>query len=473
MKHYNNAGYIIDQTINDRGVPVDDKLVRAVLDQIPEIKEALQQQADELTGGEVKLSAPLQIKKWILKTYGLELKDTRKDTLTQAIEESIPEGAKELIGLRLAFAKTSASKFQAFERASMAGRVRGMFNYLGAARTGRWSGRLVQLQNLPAPRPWLPDPEKAIHAALNGNLLSEFGNDAMNAVSMCIRGCIKAPEGKKLVVADLTSIESVVMGYAANSATIHNIFLGGKDTYKTFATEVYGVGYDDVTKEQRSFCKPPVLGCQYMLGQKGLQLYAEGFGVAMSDEESNNLVQTYREWLPEVVDFWWNISRALFSATRGSTAVVEMQGGQRLVCGKYKDFVQVVLPSGRRLHYHHADIRQRETPWGAMKDSFTYMGTNRFKGNRWGRISAHPGGMTENIVQAMARDVLMLWIARVEKKYPGVVVGHVHDEIIALVDEDKAAEVLSFMETSCKDIKWMPDAQISADGYIATRYRKD
>lgn len=473
MKHYNNLGYVIDQEINDRGVPVDLELIQAGIDQAPAVKDFIKDKAIELTGLPNPV-APQQLKTWLAE-HGLELANTKKETLEKACEMDIPEKLIQAMKYRMAFAKTSVAKFKAFQNAQINGRVHGMFQYLGASRTGRWAGRIAQLQNLPAPRPWLPKPDKAIASILDGTLLDDFGTAGMDALSVSIRGCIKAPPGKKLVVADLTSIESVVIGYCAKSATIHNIFAAGEDTYKHYGTHLFNCEYDEITKEQRTNSKPAVLGGGFGLGAVGMKRYAEGMGVIMNDEEAKHAVDTFRSWLPEVVEFWWEIQSAVFSAIRGGTASVEIQGGQRLILGTYGDWLQIILPSGRRIHYHFAEIRDRETPWGAIKPAFTYKGNNRFKsgGQKWERISAHHGGITENIVQAMARDVLMVWLHRVNQKFPGYVIGHVHDEIICEVDEGREQEVLDFMENNCADIPWMPGAQLGADGYIATRYRKD
>jgi len=235
-------------------------------------------------------------------------------------------------------------------------------------------------------------------------------SNPMDVVASTIRAGIKAPPGKKLVVCDLGSIESRVLGWMSGCKRINNIFAEGKDTYKDFATDLYQIGYDEVTKEQRTFCKPPVLGCGYRLGAKGLVDYAAKYQVTMTGKEAAKAVRTFRNAYWEVAEMWsW-----FDDACRECVTTGRQYEGHRVIVWRDDQFMHIRLPSGRDLHYYQPLVQPRtititdpetgeERKWETM--AVTYMGMDTFT-HQWKRISTHGGKIVENIDQAISRDIL-------------------------------------------------------------------
>jgi DNA polymerase len=280
-----------------------------------------------------------------------------------------------------------------------------------------------------------------------------------------IRHAVCAPEGKVFAVADLGSIESRVLGWFTGCSRINKVFAEGKDTYKDFAVDYFRVPYDQVTKEQRNFSKPPVLGAGFGLGWKGMQVYAEGYGIELDKEEAKRVVETFRSSYWEVPRFWKWIETAVKYTTM-SGAPVE---GYRLTVHKDREFLCIRLPSGRNLWYFQPQILPHKTPWGEIKPTFSYMGLN--DKNQWVRLFVHPGLLTENVTQAIARDFLAYGMNLAS--YMDIVL-HVHDEIAVEICEKMAEDNLKYLiECMTTNPPWAPDIILGADGYIAKRYRKD
>ncbi|MCK5132092.1 MAG: hypothetical protein KAR40_08080 [Candidatus Sabulitectum sp.] len=467
--------YALDQKINDRGVPVDQELVKAAIEISAIEKESLK---DEMR----KLAEPYelhnpnsgpQLTAW-LADNGCLVTDMQAATVAKVIERDVEDPrVLAMLKLKQQLAKTSVSKFNAFGRVTGEdGRARGMFQFGGASRTLRAAGRLVQLQNLARGGNVTYDPSTA------AEIMTKWGYDTtkllygnvMGLLSDTIRSCIKAPAGKVLNVSDLHSIESVVLGWMSDCKMINECFAAGRDTYKTLAMTMFNVSYDEVTKKMRTFCKPTVLGGGYMLGWKGLIAYAEGMGVEMTKEEAELAISTLRAAWPEISDkdtgFWAWCKKAVFRTTLTGQ---EYPGPHGLKTFAHGEFLCIRLPSGRNLYYHQPKIELRKAPWGEFIDQFTYMGTNRHKNGVWERISAHSGGLTENICQAIARDVEYEWMDRADEAEFDLIL-HCHDEIGSLEDGDRLAELNALVD---EPMPWAHDLKIGAAGYVAERYKKD
>lgn len=286
-----------------------------------------------------------------------------------------------------------------------------------------------------------------------------------------------------LNVTDLSSIESRVLGWIADCKGINDAFAQGKDTYKIFATYMYNVAYEDVIKKQRNLSKPPVLGGGYRLSGKGLVGYAAGMGIEVTEEEANEMIRIFREVLyPEIPVFWRWCKDAVFHTTStGGT----FKGPHGLQTEAFGEFLFIRLPSGRKIAYHLPKIEVREAPWyevepilddqgnvlvpgvKAKVPQFTFMGRCKFT-TKWTRIAAHDGYITENIVQAIARDILALWMKRADEAGYNLI-GHVHDEII--VEEDRNV-INELNELIRQPIPWAPGLLLDAEGFIAKRYKK-
>lgn len=458
--------YAVDQSINDSGLQVDRRLVSQAIRCCEMLQKDLIREAKELTGLDNPNSRN-QMLSW-LETAGRTLPDLAKETVDESISRETDPKILRALRLRKSLAKTSVKKWKAFEKASGAdSRVRGMFQYLGASRTGRWAGRLVQLQNMPRGGEQEENIDFGAAVILEGYLVARmfYGDGVSGLLSDVLRGALVSSRGV-LNVSDLSSIESRVLGWVTGCRAINEIFANNLDTYKVFATKLYRVPYEKVTKAQRKFCKPPVLGGGFGLGGPGLVAYAKGMGVDMSEPEAKEAIEILRREWWEVVEFWGWCKDAVFYTTRtGKPFQGRVPGLYTELMG---DFLLMRLPSGRYIAYHKPAILPRRAPWGEMIDSFTFMGMDRTT-MKWFRVSASPGFLTENIVQALARDILMIWINRARDAWFNVI-GHVHDEIICDEASDRLEELNSLIR---QPIRWAPGLLLDSAGYTAKRYRKE
>lgn len=405
----------------------------------------------------------------------------------------VTQEARTVMIMRLGASKTSTAKYEACINAiAEDDRLRHCFQFCGASRTWRWAGRKIQPQNLPRTPKWLEASDKCFDRLDYVNTLIEegdyetlqfFSGETMDAVSGCVRSMIVAPPGKKLVVCDLSSIETVVIGWLTGCERLLQVFRDGRCAYRDFATTLYGVEYDEVTGSQRTDSKPAVLGAGYRLsggqleeGKKtGLWGYAENMGINLSKDDSHRAVTLYRETYKEVPKAWYAIEDAIVKCLRT---------GQKTKFGPLtfelkKPFLRVTLPSGTYRYYYKAMVRKYEMDgkYGPyVKWEISYMGIDQIT-QQWTRIVSHGGKFIENFVQAIAMEILALGIR--EAMAAGFfLVGHVHDEIISEEDEDDEIHthewLRQIMAIKLKDkYAWLRTMPLNAAGYTAKVYRKD
>ena len=343
-------------------------------------------------------------------------------------------------------------------------RLRNQFVYYGA-HTGRWSGRAFQPHNLTR----TPTDPAAFEA-----MLEEKPVASLEALSTCIRPCVRAGEGKVLLVADLTAIENCGLAWLSGCEPMLQVYRDGLDPYKAFAVDLFGVEYDAVTKAQRQLSKPAVLGCGYgqgggveremQNGQKtktGLWRYAESMGVTISQEEAHRMVRVFRDAYVEVVEYWGFMEAAFFAAykTRKRQQVGLVYFDAQPEC------VRIELPSGRCIHYLNPHAHR--DPRGGYNLSF-----DGLRRGGWGRQSVWGGVLTENVVQAVARDVLAEGMLRAEALGMPIVM-HVHDELVAEVEDAP----LGFKHTTLEavmshPIEWAPGLPLAAQGFASKFYEK-
>ena len=477
MNDWDVDQWYLDQKINDTGVPMDVEMAHSAVALWATEKEVLTGRLKALT--ELPLVTRGPFKEWLERESGIEIENMRKDYLQTLLSKGeLPAHVIQAIGLWAQKEGKATSKYNAVINGTCDdGRARGMFQYKGASRTDRVGGRLIQLQNLK--RPIYGDTPESI-----GNVVSAIKSENPDLIGMLyddtvsdilggsIRHAISAPVGSSFAVSDLTSIESVILGWIANCPSIDATFRAGRDSYKVFASEYYGIDYGEVTKKQRGFSKPPVLGCGFMLGWKGLIAYSEGYGVEMSTEQAKNAVSTFRGMYPEIPRFWdWIQQAVLYTTTTGLPSE-----GYRLKVERDMDMLRIWLPSGRALSYFMPEIRKMDAPWStpekpAIVENFTYMGMDMR--NQWVRISAHAGGLTENIVQSIAGDVLWSGLTNADKAGLSVCL-HVHDEI-AVISPDVLAEsqLATLQECMIRTPMWADGLWLGADGFVTKRYTKD
>lgn len=397
MSDWDWTRYQLDQKINDRGVPMNVDMAYGALEMWDTEKESLVDELKSITGLPKVTRDPF--KAWLIQ-HGCNIDNLQGDTLKGlASRQLTPPHVKSAISVWLQKESKAVSKYSAVINGTCDdGRARGMFQFKGASRTDRTSGRRIQLQNLKRPfcaPEWTHSLVTNIERGIRDGVRLVSGRSVSDALGGSIRHAIRAPEGKRLVVCDLTSIESVVLGWLSDCDLIDETFRSGRDSYRVFASQYFGVRYDEVTKEQRAFSKPPVLGAGYMLGWRGLIAYAEGYGVEMDEMSAKRAVHTFRNMYPEIPRFWdW-----IDTATKVVTQTGRPVDGYRLHIERDADFMRIWLPSGRALSYYKPEVRQRPAPWDSsqMIDNMSYMGSDD-KTTKWVRQFAHAGLFTENCI---------------------------------------------------------------------------
>ncbi len=456
--------YHFDQIINDRGLDVDMRLVAASQSMIATADQRISAQLKHITGINGTNSVS-DLRSWIA-GRGVQCPSVSKGAVVNLLKQQIPDDVKQVLELRQEGAKTSCAKLNKVQSAVCGdGRLRGMFLYHGAG-TGRWAGRLVQLHNLPRGLPGL-DIQNAIDDVLGGDLQSvEAHGPPKDVVSSLLRSVLIAPEGKELVTCDFASIEARVLAWLAGEKSLLRAFKAGQDAYKLMATHIFHCSFGDVTKEQRQLGKMAVLGCGYQMGRKRFREQCVAFGIEITEALAERVVTAYRATNREIVSFW----RRMESAAK-RTAFNHSVNTVGFITTSMKDGVlRLKLPSGRCLHYQKPKLVRKVTAWGEVKPQITYMAINSIT-HKWERTSTYGGKLTENVVQAIARDLLRDAMFRLQRNGFRVL-GHVHDEVIA-VPTFEMPKPLERMEAVMKKVPvWANGLPVDAEGWTGKRYRK-
>jgi len=451
--------YRLDQRINDRGVLVDMELVRNAVSCERLHKEVVTKRAYELTGLENPNSVA-QLKGW-LGDKGMEAESLSKKAVADMIAETDGEVA-ELLRLRLMLAKTSVKKYEAIERSACSdGRVHGMLMFYGANRSGRWSGKNVQLHNLP--KNYLPDLELARDLVKQGRFedIELLYDSTPNVLSELIRTAFIPKPGCRFVVADFSAIEARVMGWLSGEEWVLDVFRGDGKLYEMTASRMFGIPMAEIGKgsPERAKGKVASLSCQYGGSTNGL-ISMGALDMGLTEEELPPLVAAWRKANPHMVQFWWDVDAAAIKAV---TEKQKTKVGK--IIFEYKSGILfITLPSGRKLSY----VKPRMAVNRFGRDGLTYEGIAENK--KWSRIETYGPKLVENIVQGTARDLLAEAMLRVEKKgYP--IVMHCHDEIIAEVPEDSGS-VDEMCEIMAVQPEWAEGLPLRADGYQCSFYQK-
>ena len=451
--------YRLDQRINDRGVLVDMGLVRQAVRCERLHKEVVTERAYELTGLENPNSVA-QLKGW-LGENGVEAESLSRKAVAELIEGADGE-VEELLRLRLLMAKTSVKKYEAMERSVCSdGRVHGLLQFYGANRTGRWAGRLVQVQNLPQNH--LPDLKLARGLVREGRFedVEMLYGSTPEVLSELIRTAFVPEEGCRFVVADFSAIEARVLAWLAGETWRLEVFSSHGKIYEASAAAMFHVPVEEVTKGSplRQKGKIAELGLGYG-GAAGALISMGALDMGLSEEELPSLVAVWRRANPHITQFWWDVDKAAVEAvvkrtrTRAGRIAFEYRSG----------ILFVMLPSGRRLAY----VKPRMGVNRFGREGLTYEGI--LENKKWGRIETYGPKLVENIVQGTARDLLAEAMLRVERKgYP--IVMHCHDEIIAEVPE-RTGSVEEMCEMMAVCPSWAEGLPLRADGYECGFYQK-
>lgn len=464
-----HALWQLDQKINDRGVAVDVDLAAKAVDLVALTQKALAKRTQELTNGEVEAASKRdQMLRHILSEYGVDLPDMQKATLERRIEDpDLPEPLKELLRVRLMTATTATSKFKALMKSvSSDGRLRGLLQFCGAARTGRWAGRIFQPQNLPrTPKAWKKRIEEVIAyiKAECADLCLEL-DEVMPAISAVIRGVMVAADDHKLVASDLSNIEGRMLAWLAGAQWKLDAFADGTDLYMLGYSRSFNVPLEVVQQDEadggtmRLIGKVQELALGYQGAVGAFQKMAAGYGVELSEKRVLEIVKGFRKANSDIVDFWYELERAAIRAISSP--------GTRVVCGKLVlqrdgSWLRIRLPSGRYLCY----------PGVQMEDGkMTYMGQNQYT-RKWERLRTYGGKLVENVTQAAARDVMAHNMALAEDAGYSIVLT-VHDEIVTepLDNGQWTSDGLSRLLSAVPP--WAQGLPLAAEGYEAKRYRK-
>ena len=451
--------YRLDQRINDRGVLVDMGLVKNAVSCERLHKEVVTKRAYELTGLENPNSV-VQLKGW-LGDMGMEAESLSKKAVAEMIAETDGE-VEELLRLRLMLAKTSVKKYEAIERSACSdGRVHGMLMFYGANRSGRWSGKNVQLHNLP--KNYLPDLELARELVKQGRFedIELLYDSTPNVLSELIRTAFIPKPGCRFVVADFSAIEARVLAWLSGEQWRLDVFTSHGKIYEASASSMFHVPMEEITKTSplRQKGKLAELGLGFG-GAAGALISMGALDMGLTEEELPPLVAAWRKANPHITQFWWDVDAAAIKAVREK---------QKTKVGKiifeYKSGILfITLPSGRKLSY----VKPRMAVNKFGRDGLTYEGISENK--KWSRIETYGPKLVENIVQGTARDLLAEAMLRVEEKgYP--IVMHCHDEIIAEMPEGTGS-VDEMCEIMAVQPKWAEGLPLRADGYQCSFYQK-
>lgn len=449
--------YHLDQEINDRGIGVDMELVRQAIAMDVRSRERLTAAMRELTELENPNSVQ-QMKQW-LADHGLET-DTLGKTAVAELVKTAPEPLREVLSLRQQLAKNSVKKYTAMENAVCAdSRAHGMFVFYGANRTGRFSGRLIQLQNLY--KNTMPDLAQARALVRSGNYeaLSMLYEDIPDTLSQLIRTAFVPQDGRKLIVADFSAIEARVLAWLAGEKWVLEVFEKGGDIYCETAARMFHcrVEKHGENAELRQKGKQATLSCGYG-GSVGALKAMGALEAGMTEEELQPLVDSWRAANPNIVRFWWDVDRAVKECVK--MRIPTETHGLRF---DYRSaMLFITLPSGRRLAY--VKPRIGENQFGG--ESVTYMGVGGTK--KWERLESYGPKFVENIVQGTARDILCNAMQTLKNCS---IVAHVHDEII--IEADRRMSVTAVCEQMGRTPPWAKGLKLRADGYECEFYQKD
>lgn len=449
--------YHLDQKINDRGIKVDMDFVKQAIaiDEISRTK--LMDQMQEITELDNPNSVQ-QMKDW-LADNGLETETLGKKVVAELLEDA-PEHLAEVLKLRQQLAKSSVKKYTAMENAVCAdSRARGMFQFYGANRTGRFAGRLVQLQNLPQNH--MRDLKEARGIVKNGDseVLEMLYEDIPDTLSQLIRTAFIPKKGCKFIVADFSAIEARVLSWLAGEDWRSEVFASGGDIYCASSSQMFNVPVEKhgVNGHLRQKGKIAELALGYG-GSVGALKAMGALDMGLEDEELKPLVNAWRQANPYIVKFWWDVDRAAKKCIKEK----QSQETQNIKFHYRSGMLFIVLPSGRQLAY--VKPQMGENIFGG--ESVTYEGVGATK--KWDRLESYGPKFVENIVQAISRDILMHAIKTLSSYR---IVAHVHDEVI--IEADPSMSLDRVCQQMSKVPPWAKGLILDADGYICEFYKKD
>ena len=461
---WEKANYIIDQEMNGRGVLIDLEFAESAIELDQETSTQVINRLKEITGAS-NPNSPAQLKQW-LEEHGLKMTELTKDSIRETLP-TVSGEIREVLECRLLISKSSIKKYVAMENclSLVDHRARGMFQFYGANRTGRWTSRLIQLQSLPQNH--MPDLDLArkVIADRDFDLANMLWPSIPNVLSELIRTAFVAPEGYTFAVADFSAIEARVISWVAQEEWRLEVFRTHGKIYEATASIMFNVPIESVTKgsELRQRGKTSELALGYNGGVEALKRMDREKRIPV--EEMPELIQMWRKANPSIVKLWKEVERHAKHAirTKGTTTL----GCLTFSCSN--DTMMIGLPSGRNLCYVKPGIGLNR--WGT--ESITYYGISQ-ENKQWYPQETYGGKLVENIVQAIARDALAHSLQRLVSEGFKNIVMLVHDEVIIEVPKAGAEQSLQrIQEIMGEEVPWMPGLPLRADGYLTDYYKKD
>ena len=449
--------YHLDQEVNDRGIQLDMALVEQAIAIDERSREELSAKMRQLTALE-NPSSVQQMKEWLTQ-HGLEVDSLDKKAVKELLKTAPPELA-EVLELRRKLAKSSVKKYQAMQNAVCAdGRARGMFQFYGANRSGRWAGRLIQLQNLPQNHMAHLEDARSLVRSGDYSLLSALYDSVPEVLSELIRTSFVPRDGYKFIVSDFSAIEARVLSFLAGESWRLKVFAENGDIYCASASAMFHVPVEKHGRNAHLRQKGKI--AELALGYGGSVGALKSMGaleIGLAEEELQPLVDAWRTSNPNIVQFWWDVDNAVKTTVR-QRLDTETHG----IRFRYRSgMLFIVLPSGRQLCY--VKPKMGVNKFGG--DSVTYEGVGSTK--KWERIESYGPKFVENIVQAVSRDILMYSIRTLSHCF---IVGHVHDELI--IECSMGVSLDAVCEQMGRTPPWIKGLKLQADGYETMFYKKD
>lgn len=457
--------WCFDQRMNDRGICLDMDFVEGIVQHDEKVQAELVEEAKKLTSLS-NPNSPVQLKEWLSNQLGYEINSLTKDSVKKLIYECKDSKAKRVLEIRQAMSKTSTAKYKAMQKAVCKDRrLRGILQFYGANRTGRWAGRIVQVHNLPQNK--IPDIELAreLVAEKDFDTVELLFGEAPFVFSQLVRTAFIPSPGCRFIVSDFSAIEARVISWLADEEWRLEVFRTHGKIYEASASQMFNVPIDQIKKgsplRQKGKVAELALGYQ---GSVGALIAMGALDMGIPQDELPLLVSQWRDANRKIVKLWYTVEAAAKTAIQEHRTVKIKHGIEFSYINK---ILFIKLPSGRKLAYYDARIE----PNSKGTEQITYAGVEQ-ENKRWGRLETYGGKLVENIVQATARDCLAEAMLRVDREGYNIVM-HVHDEMIVDVPiEDKEAPE-KITKIMSQEIDWAPGLPLRGDTYETPFYRKD
>lgn len=463
--------WVLDQKINAYGVKIDTGLVRGALNINDIITAELTEEAVQVTGLDNPNSAA-QLGKWLKEKTGQDIENLQKGTVSELIGSLEDKEAVRVLEIRQELAKTSIKKYVAMEEAICPdGRVRGLLQFYGANRTGRWAGRLVQVQNLPRNYLETLDYAREIVKSQDADFLKLVYGNVSDTLSQLIRTAFIPSEGHKFVVADFSAIEARVIAWLAGEQWRQEVFATHGKIYEASASQMFGVPIELIKKGNPEYAlrqkgKVAELALGYG-GSSGALIAMGALDMGLEEKELPDVVRRWRNANKRITDLWYGIENAVIKLMETG----ETQGLKGIIFSREidliygQDFLTIKLPSGRKLYYPKPHLKENRFGSNALH----YFGVNQTT-KKWEVQETYGGKLVENIVQAVSRDCLAVTLKRLESEGLQTVM-HIHDE--AVIDADPNVDLDKVCELMGQPIEWAPGLLLKAAGFESSYYMKD